>query len=67
MNSNQNPLDHPSIEADEARVEYFDQNLPYWEQASNPERFVSESDLPVYDASADTGRVPNEDWERMGG
>lgn len=67
MSSHQNPFDHPSVAADEARVDFFDATFPYWEQASNPERFVSESDMPVYDTTADAGRVPNEDWERMGG
>lgn len=63
MNSNQNPLDHPSIDADEARIEFFDANFPGWDTRDD---LVSENDFPVYDATADAGLVPNEDWDAMG-
>jgi len=44
MNFHQpNPLDHPSIAADEARLDYFDTMHPYWREAVDPDRFVPES------------------------
>lgn len=64
MNSNQNPLDHPSIAADEARLDFFDATFPYWEQAVNPERFVSESDMPLAPVNA-VHAVSDADWQGM--
>ena len=52
-----------SADAAEARLDWFDHHMPQWEEMTDPERFVSEDDLPVYDTSADDDRVSNEDWE----
>jgi len=62
-----NPLDDPRIDADEARVEYFDQTHPYWEQAVNPERFVSESDMmvPGTHATRTVWAVSDADFDAM--
>lgn len=37
-----NPVDHPSIPAAEARVEYFDENFPAWRTL---DRFVDYADV----------------------
>lgn len=41
-----NPLDHPSIDAAEARLDFFDENFPAWEvRESYGDRFVGEADM----------------------
>lgn len=52
-----------TADAAEARMDHFDYFMPQWREMTDPERFVSENDLPVYDTSADESRVSNEDWE----
>lgn len=56
-----------SADASEARRDFFDAEMPQWVEMTEPERFVSEADLPVYDRNADTDRVSNEDWEAFMG
>ena len=51
-----------SIEAAEARVEFFDETFPYWEQAVNPDRFVPEAAFPVAPVEP-VGMVTVSDWE----
>ncbi len=67
MTTTQNPLDHPSIDAEQARLDFFDETFPYWEQAVEPERFVSESDMLVPGTSATLAvmAISPEDWEAM--
>lgn len=65
MNFNRvNPADAPATLRAEALVEHFDATMPGWEVSEGyGDRFLSERDMPVYDASEDMERVPNEDWE----
>lgn len=37
-----NPVDHPSIDAEQAHVEYFDENFPGW---NTRDRFVDYADV----------------------
>lgn len=58
----------PATAAAEARHEWFDENFPEWEvREAYGDTIVSEDDMPLYDASADADRVPNEDWEEFFG
>jgi hypothetical protein len=55
--------DRPSIDADEARVEWFDENMPEWEiREGMGDRFVSASDMPA--APVPVRDMPTvADWE----
>lgn len=62
MNTNQYTAPRESADAAEARLDFFFAEYPYWEQATNPERFVPESAFPV--APAEVAGLPTtEDWE----
>lgn len=66
MNSNQNPLDHPSIDADEARIDFFDATFPEWEvREGMGDRFVSEGDMPVWDEAAAQAEAERDAWDGM--
>jgi hypothetical protein len=56
-----------SQDAAEARLDFFDATFPYWEQAVNPERFVSESDMlvPGTDATRAVWAVSDADFDAM--
>lgn len=55
--------DNPSAAADEARVEWFDQNMPEWDvREGYGERFIGEGDFPVEPATV-AGLPTTEDWE----
>lgn len=59
------PNSHQNIAA-EAEFEAFTAVFPDWEISEGMgDRFIGESDFPVYDDSADMARVSNEDWEAM--
>lgn len=57
---------NPAIARAEALVDFFDAEFPAWEsREAYGDTVLSERDFPVYDASADESRVPNEDWEAV--
>ena len=52
----------------DAYVDQFDVDMPDWQTREGyGDRILTEADFPVYDASADADRVPNEDWEEFFG
>lgn len=41
-------------------------DFPDWQESEGlHDRFLTESDFPVYDDSVDESRVPDEDWQAM--
>lgn len=58
---------HESADASEARRDFFDATFPYWEQAVEPDRFVSESDMMVPGTTYDRSvwAVSDADFDAM--
>jgi hypothetical protein len=53
-----------TADAAEARTDWFDAYMPQWREMTEPDRFVSEADMPLAPLNS-VERVSDEDWQGM--